>query len=155
MRTMQGQGDAMIHSEVATKFIASFEGLVLKAYQDQGGIWTIGYGHTLGVKPGDTCDEIAALTMLDSDLLTVDKAMGRLVTVPLNQNEYDACCSLMFNIGQGNFGHSTVLDLLIRGDMAGAANAFLMWNKVKGVTNPGLDRRRQAERLLFLESAAS
>jgi lysozyme len=142
----------MIHSEDATEFIASFEGLSLKAYQDQGGLWTIGYGHTQGVHEGDVCDEAAALTMLDSDLMAVDKAMARLVTVPLTQNEYDACCSLVFNIGQGNFAHSTVLDMLIRGDMDSAANSFLMWNKVHGQTSPGLDRRRQAERLLFLRT---
>jgi lysozyme len=144
-------GNEMIHSEQATEFIASFEGLRLEAYQDQGGVWTIGYGHTLGVHSGDTCDKPAALTMLDADLLKVDKALGRLVTVPVSQNQYDALTSLVFNIGQGNFGHSTVLDLLIRGEMDGAANAFLMWNKVHGNTNAGLDRRRQAERQLFLK----
>lgn len=144
----------MIHSEDATKFIASFEGLSLKAYQDQGSIWTIGYGHTSGVKEGDTVTEAEALALLDVDLIAADKALGRLVTVPVNQNQYDALTSLIFNIGQGNFAHSTVLDLIIRGEFDGAANAFLMWNKVHGVTNPGLDRRRQAERLIFLKPAA-
>lgn len=150
MCAMQWAGEIMIHSENCTKLVAEFEGYRSQAYQDQGGVWTIGYGHTQGVKEGDTCDSASALMMLSTDLLAVDKALGRLIAVPLNQNEYDACCSLTFNIGQGNFGHSTVLDLIVRGDFLGAGNAFLMWDKVNGITNAGLDRRRQAERALFL-----
>lgn len=141
----------MIHSENATKLIASFEGYRDRAYQDQGGIWTIGYGHTKGVKEGDTCDESAAMTMLDADILVVDKAIARLCPVPLSQDEYDALTSLIFNIGIGNFAHSTVLNELIRGDYQKAADAILLWDKVHGVDNPGLLRRRQAERLLFLK----
>lgn len=145
----------MIHSEQATRFVAAFEGLRTEAYLDQRGIPTIAYGHTLGVKMGDTCTGDEALAWLDSDLLVADKAIGRLCPVPLTQNQYDALTSLVFNIGQGNFDHSTVLACIIRGEWDAAANAFLMWNKVNGATNAGLDRRRQAERLLFLKPEAS
>lgn len=144
----------MTHSENATKLVAQFEGLSLHAYQDQGGIWTIGYGHTQGVKAGDICTTEQALIWLGGDLGVADAALARLATVPLTQNEYDALTSLVFNIGQGNFAKSTVLGQLKQGFYPEAADAILMWNKVAGVVNNGLVRRRAAERALFLTPEA-
>lgn len=139
----------MIHSEDCVKLVASFEGLSLKAYQDQRGIWTIGYGHTANVKEGDTCTQLEAEAWLDADLLIADKALQRLAPVPFNQNQYDALCSLIYNIGQGNFASSTILNELIAGDYDKAGQAILMWDKTNGQVNPGLLRRRQAELLIY------
>jgi GH24 family phage-related lysozyme (muramidase) len=145
----------MVHSEDCVKFVAGFEGLRTKAYRDQGGILTIGYGHINGVKEGDTCTELEAQAWLDADLLVADKAVHRLATVPLSQNQYDALISLVFNIGAGNFAKSTILDKLISGDYDAAAKAWTdpktVFDKVNGEVSMGLFRRRQAERDLFLQ----
>ena len=122
----------------------------MKAYQDGGGIWTIGFGHTQGVKEGDTCTQSQAYNWLDTDLNTAVAAINRLVTVPLTQNQVDALTSLVYNIGSGHFASSTVLRLLNGANYDGAADAILMWDKVAGVESAGLVRRRTAERDLFL-----
>ena len=72
------------------------------------------------------------------------------VHVHLDQNQFDALASLIFNIGGGAFAKSTVLKLLNQEDYLGAANAFLMWDKTGGTVNKGLANRRAAERALFL-----
>lgn len=141
----------MTHSSEGLKMVASFEGLSLKAYPDVGGIWTNGYGHTKDVKEGDTCTPEEALVWLDADLMIADKALQRLAPVPLTQNQWDALCSLIYNIGAGNFDKSTVLNELIRGDYQKAADAFLMWDKVNGIAIIGLLNRRKAERIVFLK----
>lgn len=141
----------MTHSAEGRNLVCSFEGFSQKAYQDQNGIWTIGFGHTGGVKEGDSCTYPQAVTWLDSDLEATDKTIAGLVKVPLNQNQWDALTSLVYNIGSGHFEHSTVLKLLNEGETVGAANAFLMWIKTNGKDNPGLLRRRTVERTLFLK----
>lgn len=140
----------MTHSNACTQFVAGFEGLRTTAYRDQRGIWTIGYGHTANVKEGDTCTPEQALTMLSLDLMTADAAVKAAIAPTLSQNEFDACVSLAYNIGGGAFLHSTVAKLINALDFPGAAEAFLMWDKTNGAVNPGLLRRRQAERALFL-----
>lgn len=146
----------MIHSQAATDLVASFEGCSLVAYQDGNGIWTIGYGHTGGVKEGDTCTQPQALEWLSEDLTTADDAIARLVTVPLAQNEWDALTSLVFNIGQGNFEHggdngtpSAVLRCINAGDTNGCCRHFMDWKNVAGKVSPGLVRRRTAEQAMF------
>src|SRR5258707_10613533 len=94
------------------KLIEQFEGLSLSAYQCPAGVWTIGYGHTQNVKPGDTVTAEMADTLMSSDLAT----FGRVVEfdcggAPTGQHEFDALTSLAFNIGLGGFAGSTVLRL--------------------------------------------
>lgn len=146
----------MTTSENGRKLIESFEGCVLTAYLDQRGIATCGFGHTQGVKMGDTCTQMQADAWLEGDLATAESAVNRLVKAALTQNQFDALISLTYNIGQGNFADSTVLKRLNIGtpDYAGAADAILMWDKTGGVVNPGLERRRQAEQALFLTPPA-
>lgn len=142
-------------SESGRKMIEDFEGVRLKAYQDQRGIWTIGVGHTEGVKQGDTCTFAKADAWLAEDLSVAEAAVTRNVTVPLNQNQFDALVSLTFNIGSGNFAQSTVRRLLNENNVQGAADAFMMWKKTGGEDNPGLVNRRTIERRLFLEPVAA
>lgn len=137
-------------SPAGRKLIESFEGLALKAYADQRGIWTLGYGHAASVKPADTCTPEQADAWLAGDLATAEGAVSRLVTVPLNQNQFDALVSLCFNIGQGSFHHSTLLSLLNQKAYLGAANQFLAWKMTNGVPNQGLLNRRMQEKALFL-----
>lgn len=143
----------MVHSEAATNLVASFEGCSLVAYQDGNGIWTIGFGHTSDVHEGDVCTKTQAQIWLDEDLKTADDAIARLVTVPLTQDEWDGLTSFVFNIGSGHFANSTTLKCLNAGDTNGAANGILMWNKIAGQISAGLNRRRQAERALFVGGA--
>lgn len=142
----------MNHSETCTNLVKSMEGCSFTAYQDGNGVWTLGFGHTEGVRKGDTCTLDEAIAWLNHDLETADEAVGRLVMVPLTQNQYDALVSLCYNIGQGNFGSSTCRRLLNAGDYAGASDAILMWNKIAHQISPGLVRRRLAEQKLFLEA---
>jgi lysozyme len=140
----------MILSPVGTALIQSFESLALTAYQDQGGVWTLGYGHVIGVKPGDTCTQAQADAWFQSDVAWACRVVNNDVDVAMTQGQFDALVSLCFNIGGGNFHGSTLLRKLNGGDAAGAADQFLLWNHVGGVVSDGLTRRRAAERALFL-----
>lgn len=144
----------MRHSGNATALVIEFEGFLPVAYQDGNKIWTIGYGHTLGVREGDTCDLATATEWLDGDLLVADDAIARLVTVPVTQNQWDALTSFIYNIGQGNFAASSVHLRINMGDFTGACEAIGMWNKVDHQVSAGLSRRRAAEQKLFSEVAA-
>lgn len=133
--------------------ILANEGLRLKAYKDIGGVWTIGYGHTKGVKQNQVITPAQAKVLFRQDLAPVEKTVNWVVDhskIPVTQGMYDAMCSLAFNIGIQGFTHSSVVSRLLRGDKSGAADAFLMWNKVKGITSRGLVNRRRSERKRFL-----
>jgi lysozyme len=140
-------------SDEGRERIAAHEGLRLVAYPDPGtggDPWTIGVGHTGGVRPGDRITREQAMRYLAEDLATAEAAITAAVRVPLTQNRFDALVSLVFNIGAGAFRSSTLLRLLNMGDYAGAAAQFLRWNKAGGREMPGLTRRRADERDLFL-----
>lgn len=135
--------------------IKQFEGLELDAYRDIAGIWTIGYGHTgPEVEPGMRISERDAEELLKGDLRPREDAVERQVRVPLNQNEFDALISFVYNVGAGAFGKSTARRRLNGGDRVGAAEALTWFNKatIGGVLREvtGLTRRRAAERALFL-----
>ncbi len=146
-------------SENGVELIKRFEGLELEAYQDIAGIWTIGYGHTgADVQPGMKISERDAEELLRRDLKPREQAVDGAVKVPLNQNEFDALVSFVYNVGASAFRGSTALKRLNKGDRVGAADALTWWNKatVGGVLREvlGLTRRRAAERALFLTPTA-
>lgn len=130
--------------------IKSFESCSLVAYPDQRGIPTLGWGHTAGVQLGDTCTQAQADAWFLSDTLWACQAITNQVDVGINQNQFDALTSLVFDIGVGAFGSSTLLRVLNAGNLIMAAEQFLVWNHVNGVVNAGLTQRREAERALFL-----
>ena len=135
--------------------IKAHEGLRLTAYPDPVGVWTIGYGHTTAAGPpkverGMKITDAGADAILRQDLAKFEGYVSSAVKVPLNQNEFDALVSFTFNIGPGNLRSSTLLKKLNAGDRAGAADEFLKWTKAGGKTLPGLVKRREAERALFL-----
>lgn len=142
----------MTHSENATRLVANFEGLELCSYQDQRGIWTIGFGHTAGVKPGQSCTQAQAQAWLDDDLKRADDAVNHYVRVDLTQNQFDALVSFTYNVGAGNLEDSTLLRLLNEGDKPGASKQFLEWIHAGKQVSAGLVRRRFAEQALFLEA---
>ena len=139
----------MIISKNGLDLIKHFESLQLKAYKCSANVWTIGYGHTKNVKEGDRISQDQANCFLMQDLYSVERAIVRLVKVKLNQNQFDALCSLIFNIGISAFNKSTLLAKLNNSDYVGAAEQFRRWNKVNNVVMAGLVRRRQAEEDLF------
>jgi lysozyme len=130
------------------------EGMKLKAYRDTGGVWTIGVGHT-PAKAGQVITQAQAMKLLAKDIAWAEAAVNAVVAkskVPVTQNMFDAMVSLCFNIGAQGFAQSTVARKLMDGDKPGAADAFLMWNKVKGATSKGLMNRRRSERRQFLST---
>jgi lysozyme len=134
--------------------IKHFEGLFLKAYRCEGRVWTIGYGHTGlqhqdgTVYEGRVITEAEALELLDYDLNQFEARVRALVKVPLSAAQFEALVSFDFNTGA--LHRSTVLKRLNAGDYQGAADALLMWKRAGGKIQPGLVRRRKAERHLFL-----
>ncbi len=137
-------------SDSGIMLIKNFEGLRLTAYQCSAHVWTIGYGHTAGVKPGDTITEGQAEQFLRDDLDQFEAAVYRLVNVTLSQHQFDALVSFTFNLGEGNLKNSTLLKKLNAGDYSGAAEEFPRWNRADGRVVEGLTRRRLAERDMFL-----
>jgi lysozyme len=143
--------DDLQYSAAGETVIESFEGYSNTAYKDVGGVWTIGYGHTQDVKPGDICTEEQAQTWLSQDIRWSVDEVKRVVSVPLTQNEFDALVDFVYNVGSGNFESSTMLKLLNSGDYASAAGEFAKWDMASGKQVAGLLNRRLAERDEFLK----
>lgn len=134
------------------EYIKRKERLRLKAYQDQRGLWTIGYGHCMGRKcTMDTCTTEQALAILVKDVANATH-FERFVHTTLNQNQYDALVSLVFNIGIGHFSTSTLLKCLNSSDFPGAAVQFLVWDKCDGHFSQGHLDRRIEEQEIFLRA---
>ena len=129
--------------------IKQFEGCRLQAYQDSVGVWTIGYGSTTDVAPGQIITQAQAEQRLLEDVKHAEACVNGAVTVPLTQNEFDACVSFVFNLGCGNFRKSTLLRKLLDSDYDGASLEFRRWDKAGGQVLAGLTRRRAAEERLF------
>ena len=143
----------MTPSKNCYDLIKEFEGCKLEAYPDPGTgaePITIGVGHTGGVKLGDVITQEQADEYLVNDVAYSAKAVNQMVAVSITQGEFDALCSFAFNLGIGNLKNSTLLKKLNSGDIQGAADQFLVWNKAAGKVMAGLTRRREAERALFL-----
>lgn len=136
-------------SQNGIDLIKKYEGCVLTAYKCPSGVWTIGYGHTKGVKKGQKTTKKQAEYILTQDLKTFEKGVLKAVKVTLNQNQFDALVSFSFNVGLGAFKSSTLLKKLNNKDYAGAAAQFARWNKSNGKVLNGLVKRRAEERKLF------
>lgn len=143
-------------SENGVNLVKQFEGLMLSPYLDTRSIPTIGYGTTFypnGTRVSMSDPKISetdAAQYLAFEIDEKTKAVNALVTVEVNQNQFDALCSLCYNIGQGNLGHSTLIKYLNAGNYQAAADQFLVWDEVGGHPSAGLRKRREAERALFL-----
>ena len=144
-------------SQKGVDFIKSHEALRLKAYQDSKGKWTIGWGHTKGVKPGDVITREQAEQFIRDDFAWVERTLNAALVTgrdkPLvTQNEFDALCSLVFNIGSDAYLESTVRRKIKQGDKMAAARAFKMWVYSDHKFIQGLANRRADEVRLFLQS---
>lgn len=132
--------------------IKTFETLQLKAYKHfPTEPWTAGWGHTKGVTDQTVCTPQEAEQWFLQDTSEAVAAINSNVRVPLTQNQFDALVSFAFNVGIANEAHSTLLMQLNAGHPDLAANEFLNWTHVGRKVAAGLERRRAAERSLFLE----
>ncbi len=132
------------------------EGLRCEAYQDQVGVWTIGYGHTgPDVHPGLVITQATAEKLLEQDISKAAHSVNTLVTVPLTQAEFDALVDFVFNLGTGAFLKSTLLTRLNSSDFSGAAEQFAQWDHAGGKVVAGLLARRSQEASLFQTVAGS
>lgn len=147
----------MTTREQGVAAIKAHEGLRLQAYPDPasgGEPWTIGYGHTGGVKPGDVITLEQAEQFLADDIATAQMGIRALVSVPLNSGQLWALTSFVFNLGAGALKKSTLLTKLNAGDYKGAADEFGKWINAAGKPMAGLVTRRTAERAMFLRDGA-
>ncbi len=129
-----------------------FEGDILTAYRDQRGLWTIGYGHTANVHPGQTITQDEAEACLASDIQTAARCVNEVVTVKLTQPQFDSLVDFAFNVGITNFRKSTLLKEINDGNFPQAIAQFNLWDHCGGIVNAGLLRRRQAEATEFSEN---
>jgi len=138
-------------NETGLSLIESYETLSLVPYDDGYGFLTIGWGHKM--LPGDSGVAITpeeADALLYYDLRLAEEAVTRLVTEPLNDNQFAALVSFVFNVGQGHFSGSTMRRMLNKGDFAGAVKQFARWDMSAGQHSNGLKRRRSEEASLFV-----
>jgi lysozyme len=138
-------------SNIGIDLIKQFEGCETKAYKCPAGVWTIGYGHIKGVQEGDVITETQAHEMLVEELKEYENYILNAVEVDLNQNQFDAMVSWVYNLGPTNLKSSTLLKELNSKNYNAAAQEITKWNKAGGKVLTGLVRRREAEASLFNE----
>ncbi|MDD5066474.1 MAG: lysozyme [bacterium] len=147
-------------SDEGLDILMTNEGFVNHAYDDtkEKGLKSIGYGHQLNIEERDIYDvsgkkisKEEGYEFLKGDIKRFENAINKLVTVPLKQNQFDALVDLVYNIGIGAFKDSTILKELKNSDCLKVGEAYLMWNKVDGKINEGLNKRRFKGKDLFFQ----
>ena len=142
-------------SDNGIKLIQQFEGIRLTPYKDCVGLYTVGIGTLIGdgkSLPDSwnrefTLEECYAL--LRAELAHIERGIFKYINVQLTQNQFDALCSFVYNLGLGCLQRSTLRAKLNRGDVPGALESWAKYNKAGGKVWKGLDLRRQAEIALF------
>lgn len=135
-------------SKKGIALIKKYEGCLLNAYKCPSGVWTIAYGHTQGVKQGDTITKSKAESLLKSDLKIYESKVMKYDNIyHFNQNQFDALVSFCFNVGN--------IDTLTRKGtrtIKEIADSILLYNKGGGTVLAGLVKRRKEEQALFLST---
>ena len=132
-------------SKILTDKLKEFEGLRLEAYKCPAGVWTIGYGHTKGVKEGQKITEAQAEQLLRGDLLPAEQTVNGL-RLNLTQGQFDALVSFVYNVGEHAFLRSTLLETVRRARQSpDIRRQFLRWVYGGGRELEGLRRRREWE----------
>lgn len=152
-RIKNGQFDI---SDNGYQLIREFEGFRAQAYLDTGGVWTIGYGtikypNGARVKKGDTCIQGQAEVWLKNDCAWVDACLDKYVKATINQNQFDALASFVYNVGESAFIKSTMLTFINKGELQNSATQFDRWIFDNGKKIDGLANRRAKEKALFLK----
>lgn len=140
----------MTTSVLGLRLIKDFEGLRYDAYLCPAGVWTIGWGHTKGVKKGQRISELQANDYLVEDIAPIEKLLNKL-GINFRQEQFDALVSWIFNLGEGRFKSSTLLKKI----QANAADQdiaaeFIKWIYSGGKALLGLKKRRIAEANMFV-----
>lgn len=143
------------------EFIKKHEGVIHKVYSDPVGLLTGGIGHLIEPddmnpkgfewKEGDKVDEFQVYKWFSQDVAESERAVNKLVLTQLSQKGFDALVSFVFNVGVSAFKNSTLRRKLNAGLIEEAAEEFPRWNKARGKVLPGLVKRRQEEKELFLQ----
>lgn len=142
-------------SSIGLALAMLYEGVRLNAYQDEVGVWTVCYGHTKGVKKGDSYTKAQCELLLKQDMAWAEGAVRRNVKVAIGQNQFDALSVFVFNVGEPSFKTSTLLKKVNARDCWGAATEFARWSNLRDVKtgklrpSAGLLNRRNAEMKLF------
>tara|TARA_R100000654_G_scaffold71182_1_gene101909 strand:+ start:194 stop:640 length:447 start_codon:yes stop_codon:yes gene_type:complete len=136
-------------SKEGLSLIKKFEGCELEAYLCPAGVWTIGYGHTKDVKEGDKINRDEADYLLQEEMIEYESYINDFVEVPLEQNQFDALCSWVYNLGPTNLKNSTMLRVLNEEKYADVPQEIKRWNKAGGEVLDGLIKRREAEAKMF------
>lgn len=132
--------------------IKHVEGLRLDSYPDEGGVWTIGYGHTgPDVHMGMLITPKEAEDLLELDLIEAEECVDEACPFGISDNHFAALVLFAFNVGCAAFRKSTLLKNMQEGDLAGAQYEFQKWHHVGGRDSWGLYKRRIAEARLFGE----
>lgn len=158
-------------SKKALETIKHHEGVRLRPYRCPARLWTVGVGHVIDPNhikvpfdkrlelaiPADwdrqfSMEEVDAI--LAKDLEYFERGVVRLCPASAdNQGHLDALVSFAFNVGLGNLQRSTIRMRYNRGEYEGAAEAFMDWTKAAGKVLPGLVKRRESEKYLFLDNS--
>lgn len=138
-------------SDYAFSRLKEFEGLRLTAYRCAGGKWTIGYGHTKGVREGMRIDERTASRLLEEDVEYFESFLAKEpYAEDITQGQWDALVDFLFNLGVGNFLSSTLRKRIIEDvDHNDIPNQFRRWNKAGGKVLMGLVKRREWEAQMY------
>lgn len=138
----------------AIDLIKQFEGFRANAYQDSVGVWTIGYGTTRingqPVTAGMTITQQQALQLVQQEVNKLTRQIDTIVAVPINDNQLNALIDFAYNLGFNALKTSTLIRKLNAGDYNGAADQFDRWVYAGGKVLPGLVKRREAEKQLFV-----
>lgn len=140
----------MTTSNRGKQLIKDFEGLRLKAYRCPAGVATIGWGHTKGVKMGQTITEAQAEDLLVEDIAPIERQLN-VLGINFRQEQFDALVSWIFNLGAGNFTKSTLCKRILLGAAdEEITDQIVKWTYSSGKQLVGLMKRRVAEANMFL-----
>lgn len=137
-------------SKACIDLIKSSEGCRFTSYKDAVGVWTIGYGSTIDVHPGLTITQDEANDRLHAAVADCEESLKTLANVPLTQGQFDALVDFIYNLGARRLADSTLLKKLNAGYPKDAADEFKKWVFAGHKILPGLVKRREAERLMFI-----
>ena len=159
-------------SPAALKMIKHHEGVRVKPYRCPALLWTVGVGHVIdpnhikvpfderrSLPIPDGWDRVLSMDEVDAilaqDLGRFERGVARLCPAALNsQGVFDALVSFSFNVGLGNLQRSGLRMKTNRGEFQDAAEEFMKWTKAAGRVLPGLVKRRQDERAMYLSGVS-
>ena len=130
----------------AAAFIGTWEGKENTAYQDIVGVWTVCYGETKGVRPGDVYSDVECSEMLEKEIVEYEKGLDRCLKADVPIGAKIAFVSWTYNVGVGAACKSTLVRKANAGDLVGACNELPRWNRAGGKVIRGLTNRRMSER---------